>query len=375
MRIAIVYNTFYYVAKFRLPLIEHFLSLGHSVVVIAPSDKFTSEVKLIGAETRLIPPISSIKEVLLNLPRIIRSIRRELDSGGFDVVFPYTIIPNLLVPRLCHSRGIRCYPNVAGLGSLIIGRSYVFGSTVKWFYRGALKKATGVFFQNPDDLAELRLPEDVATVLLPGSGVDVNRFRPRSLSREEFDDGGLTIIFVGRLLEQKGILDFITLAERAINTKNIPDYFKSRLKFVVVGEKSSKERSVNERMRQAVDSGVIEYAGSVHPSKMEKVFLEARFLLLPTLYGEGIPRSVLEASATGLPCIAYDWRGVRQAVDNQVTGWMVPPRDLSALERALHTAITLTFDDYSEMSREARSLMVREFAEGLVIQRYVDLLS
>jgi len=375
LRIAIVYNTFYYVAKFRLPLIEHFLSLGHSVVVIAPSDEFISEVELIGAETRPIPPMGSIKEVLFNFPKIIRSIRRELESGGFDVVFPYTITPNVLVPWLCHSQGIRCYPNVAGLGSLIIGRSYVFRSAIEWVYRCSLKKATGVFFQNPDDLAELRLPADVATVLLPGSGVDVTRFHPRSLSREEFDDGDLTIVFVGRLLKQKGILDFITLAETASKTKDIPDHFKSRLKFVVVGEKSSKEKSVNERLQQAVDSGAVEYTGSLHPSKMEKVFSEARFLLLPTVYGEGIPRSVLEASATGLPCIAYDWRGVRQAIDNDVTGWMVPPRDLEALQRALHAAITLTFDDYTEMSRQARSLMVRKFAEGLVIQRYEELLS
>ena len=374
MRIAIVYNTFYYVAKFRLPLIKELLKSGHSIVVIAPSDEFMPIVQAAGAQTVEIPKMGSKTEIATNLLPIIRAIHAALRGNQVEIVFPYTIFPNILLPWICRLLKIRSYPNVAGLGSMIIGNSSLSGTIMKWAYGKSISHATGVFFQNPDDMADLKMSDNPKAVLLPGSGVDLDRFHPSLVNVSTYYTGDIKIFFIGRLLKQKGILDFIELASRTLSANEIPDQVKARIRFLIVGEMSDDEREVNGLLEKAGKSKMVDYLGAVNPAAMQDIYSQARFLVLPTQYGEGIPRTILEASASGVPCIAYNWRGVKRAVNDAITGWLCPAGNVDALAEALSRALDMEHDEYLAMCDEARRLMISSFSESIVLQRYKNVI-
>ena len=370
MKIAIFYNTFYYVAKFRLPLIRAFIEDGHSVVVLAPPDDFIKDVSDAGADTIPLPNMGSATALVRNAVPIIIRLILSIRKRKIDIVFSYTIFPNLVTPWVSKILGICCYPNVAGLGSFIVREPNVGSKLLSSFYSLSAKASTGIFFQNADDQRDLGMLDDPHAVLLPGSGVDVRRFSPSEDRFENYDKGPINIFFVGRILKQKGIIDFIRLSEKVLQADVLAKSIRARLRFRVVGERVAGEREANEELDAAIGSGILVYDGLVPPSEIESVYRAARFFVLPTTYGEGIPRTILEASAMGVPCLAYDWRGVREAIDNSKSGWLVEPGNLADLAERLTEGLRLGLDDYRPMSEYAREAMKDRFSEDSVIAQY-----
>ena len=126
----------------------------------------------------------------------------------------------------------------------------------------------------------------------------------------------------------------------------------------------------NAKELTANSAGVISYRGAYHPKDMPSLYSEVSFLIIPTLYGEGVPRVILEASACGVPCIGYDWRGVRDAIEHGETGWLVRPGSEFELLSAVRDATELSYAEYMNKSRAARAKMEREFCETTVIESY-----
>lgn len=370
MRTAIVYNTFYYVAKFRLPLIKALIEDGHSVVVLAPHDDFIADIENSGADVVALPDMSSAGSILLNFLPTMFLLWLNLRRRKVEIVFSYTIFPNLIVPWVAKILKIRCYPNIAGLGSFIVREPNVGSKVLSAVYELSVRLSSGVFFQNSDDMRDLGMSDDSRAVLLPGSGVDTCRFTPCSHRLDNYDYGPINIVFVGRLLKQKGVLDFIQLSEQVLEADLLPKSIKSRLCFTVVGERIDAEHEVNEKLDAASIAKLITYSGTIPPSEIESVYRAARFFVLPTTYGEGVPRTILEASSMGVPCLAYDWRGVRDAIDNYKSGWLVEPGSVSGLAAKLVEALGLSVDEYRHVSEYARKAMIRSFSEDIVIAHY-----
>jgi len=370
MQTAIIYNTFYYVAKFRIPLIKALIEDGHSVVVLAPRDDFITDIQSVGAEVVVLPDMSSARSIVLNLFPTLFLLWFSLRRKKVEVAFSYTIFPNLVTPWIAKSLKIRCYPNIAGLGSFIVRRPNLGTKILTAAYTLSAKISSGVFFQNSDDRADLGMLNCSRAVLLPGSGVDTSRFSPSSNRLDDYDYGLINIVFVGRLLRQKGIIDFIQLSEQVFQADALPESVKSRVRFTVVGERIDTEHEVNEKLDAAISSKLITYGGIVPPSEMESVYRAARFFVLPTTYGEGIPRTILEASSMGVPCLAYEWRGVRDAIDDHKSGWLTDPGNVSGLAERLIDALLLSLSEYRCMAEYARGLMIRRFSEDIVIEQY-----
>jgi len=370
MQTAIIYNTFYYVAKFRIPLIKALIEDGHSVVVLAPRDDFITDIQSVGAEVVVLPDMSSARSIVLNLFPTLFLLWFSLRRKKVEVAFSYTIFPNLVTPWIAKSLKIRCYPNIAGLGSFIVRRPNLGTKILTAAYTLSAKISSGVFFQNSDDRADLGMLKDSRAVLLPGSGVDISRFSPGNNRLDDYDYGPINIVFVGRLMRQKGIIDFIQLSQQVPQADALPESVKSRVRFTVVGERIDTEHEVNEKLDAAISSKLITYGGIVPPSEMESVYRAARFFVLPTTYGEGIPRTILEASSMGVPCLAYEWRGVRDAIDDHKSGWLTDPGNVSGLAERLIDALLLSLSEYRCMAEYARGLMIRRFSEDIVIEQY-----
>jgi glycosyltransferase involved in cell wall biosynthesis len=216
-----------------------------------------------------------------------------------------------------------------------------------------------VIFQNPDDLqlAIERLGLDPAkAVLIRGSGVDTTRFTPAP----ELPHPPV-ILFVGRLLRDKGVLDFCTAARLA--HEKAP-----HIKFQIAGTPDvgnpSSLQDADVQQISAVQP-YLEFLG--HVEDMPSCYRKASMAVLPS-YGEGVPRSLIEAAACGLPLVSTDVPGCREIVRNQVNGVTVPPRDPQALALAILRLLECP-ELATSFGCQSRILVESEFSESSVLDR------
>lgn len=183
-------------------------------------------------------------------------------------------------------------------------------------------------FQNPDDQARLLalgvLPPEKA-VLVKGSGVDPQRFRPQPEAA-----GQSIVLFAGRLMAQKGLLTFVEAARR----------LRGRARFVVVGipEPTNPSAVSPEQVAAWAQEGLIEWWGQ--RDDMPDVIAQAHVVALPSVYGEGVPRILIEAAACARPIVTTDTPGCREIVHHEDNGLLVPPHDVEAFVRALERLLS-----------------------------------
>jgi len=221
-----------------------------------------------------------------------------------------------------------------------------------------------VFFQNEEDRAEFvraDLVEEVKTQRVPGSGVDVDRFQPRS---READGNGFAFLLVARLLWDKGVGEFVEAA-RLIQAEYPTVQFRL-LGFLDVKNPSAVSRTQVENWN---NEGVVKYLGAV--DDVRGIYAEADCMVLPS-YREGVPRILLEAASMGLPIITTDAVGCRDAVEDGVTGFLCRPKDSMDLADKMRRMLLLPPGQRRRMGEAGRKKMIREFDEGIVIARYLQ---
>lgn len=372
MKIAVVANTSWYIFNFRRNLISALREAGHDVVAIAPEDDYFHALNREGVQVLPIPLDVAGTNPLRELRSVV-GLRQVLQRENIELVLSYTPKGNLYTAMSSMGLPLRQIANVSGLG-----RAFVRGGWLNRFarllYRVAFRRAIWVFFQNDDDrrffvsegLIDARKSERI-----PGSGVDLARFAtvplPASCAPES-SDSHVTFLLVARMLWDKGVGDFVEAA-RQVRAQRPSARFRL-LGFLDPGHPSGISR---ETMQAWEQEGVIEYLGAT--DDIRPAIGQADCVVLPSYYREGVPRSLLEAAAMGRPLIATDSIGCRDAVTDQVTGFLVPPKSVADLTRRLVDIIDMAASDRSEMGRRGRKKMELEFAEQIVIQRYLNVVS
>jgi len=248
-----------------------------------------------------------------------------------DIVHLVTIKPVILgglAARLMH---IPCLVvAISGLGFVFVSR----GSVAKiccWLisilYNLVFShKNIKVIFQNVSDknhLIKLTELSEKKVVLIRGSGVDLLQYRPMPLPT-----GVPIIMFAARLLINKGVCEFIQAARLLKKGKR-------KLRFVLVGEpdlENPASVSINELTQWATE-GIVENWG--YCSNMPKVLASAHIVVLPSYYGEGLPKVLIEAAACGRATITTDHPGCRDAVEPGISGMLVPIRNVKVLVSAI----------------------------------------
>lgn len=219
--------------------------------------------------------------------------------------------------------------------------------------------------QNPEDLLWLRrmpgYPRRRATLL--GNGVDLDRFRPDRLAEDErralrhqigVGDDQILVGCVARLVREKGLPELFEAASQ----------LGSRYVVVVIGpEDPDKPDAISLAERRAAASSGVRFLGM--RDDVDDLYAAMDLFVLPS-HREGFPRSAMEAAASGVPVIATDIRGCRQAVDDAVTGLLVPLRDPAGLADAI-TKLGENDEGRRAMSAAARELALRVFDERKVV--------
>jgi glycosyltransferase involved in cell wall biosynthesis len=166
---------------------------------------------------------------------------------------------------------------------------------------------------------------------------------------------------LGRLLRQKGIPEFVEVAGR-IKQK------WPQARFLLAGEEDPVHPDAV-TVRWVQEQGSVEYLGRL--SDVQPLLAKADLLLFPSYYREGLPRVILEAAATGLPTVAFDVPGVREAVRDGETGYLVSFRDLDGLTDRVKTLLE-NKEKRLHMGRAAREMVENEFDVRGVKERYLD---
>jgi glycosyltransferase involved in cell wall biosynthesis len=316
--------------RFRGQLIRDLVRAGYEVHVAAPGlqadASFAAAIAAIGAVPHSImlarggmSPWADIRS-FWELMRLIRSIRPDAFLG-------YTIKPIVyggLAARVC---------NVPHRFALVTGLGQAFDpdqpgwlrSLVARLYRAALPGAEVVFFQNPDDERVFRrlgiVASQARTVVVAGSGVDTDEYRPAPLPPRP------AFLLIARLIAAKGVHEYIAAARRV---RSVHPEVPCRL----AGWIDEGRGAISEaELESWQEDGTIEFLGRL--GDVRQAIAEASVFVLPSYYGEGTPRVILEAMAMGRAIITADSPGCRETVKEGVNGLLVPPRDVEALAAAM----------------------------------------
>jgi len=313
---------------------------------------------------------------LIGLTRILRRIKP-------DIVQNFHTKPNIYAPIAAKLAGVPVtVSTVTGLGYTFVERAGLGSKVGKrmniGMYSFANRLADQVAFQNHDDMDLLRnrggLSNSKGLFITGGSGVDVTEYCPRtrgssgSLELRKalgISSDAFVVMFVGRLQLDKGLEEFVEAA-RLLKRK------RSDIVFVMVGAPDpGNKRSVSEEtLGQWRSEGDVVFTG--RREDVPRLMAIANTITTPTFYREGLPRTLLEAAATGLPLIGTDMPGVREAISDGVNGTLIPTRDSVALANAVEELA----DDVEKAQRYGSASLDRaknEFDHRRVVGEYLKM--
>ncbi|KFN45076.1 glycosyltransferase family 4 protein [Arenimonas oryziterrae] len=363
-KVVLFANTAWYLYNFRRSLALALVDAGYEVLLLSPPGEYGEALRALGLRWMPAPmdrrSLNPWRELSL-LFWLFRLFRRERPT----LVHSFTIkcaVYGSLVARLA---GVRARVNaVAGMGYVFISsdlKARVLRPLVRLMLRLALGGPSArLILQNPDDaalFAAARLVDATQVRLIPGSGVDCARFSQRA-DRARAAGQPLRVLLAARLLWDKGLAEFVAAA-RELKASG------RRTSFLLAGAPDAGNPASVEPAQVAawVGDGLVEWLGQV--TDMPALLASVDVVVLPS-YREGLPKTLIEAGACGLPLIATDAPGCRDVVEHEVTGLLVPLR----VSAPLAAAIARLEDDpalAARLGQAARQRVMERFDEKRVI--------
>ncbi len=358
MRVLIVANNDVGLYKFRRELVEELLKT-HEVHICLPYGEYVEKMTEMGCVYHACEFDRHGTNLLAEL-RQISYYKALLKRIRPDVVFTYTVKPNVYAGMACAALHIPYVANITGLGTAIENGG-VMQKLLLILYKRGLRKAQTVFFQNEAN-RDFMLSHGVVKGdyrMVPGSGVNLEEHKPEPYPQTE---APLVFVNVGRIMKDKGA-DEVLYAAKVIR-KEFPNTV-----FRIIG---GFDGDYEEKVKNAVQAGDIDYIG--HQSDIHDCLKDAHAIIHAS-YHEGMSNVLLEAASCARPIIATDVSGCRETYDNGVSGIACKARDGDDLVRAIREFIAMSYEQKAAMGQAGRRKMEREFDRVYVIECYMDELS
>ena len=366
-RMLFVINEGYFFVSHRLALAKAAKAAGWDVHIAAPddhvwapSDFSSKDIEVEGFKFHAIPLSrrgkNPLKEIItfLSIFFLYRKLRPTL-------VHHITIKPNLYGGIAARLNRIPCSVYAfTGLGQIFSGNGTLASAlrlVVIFLLRIALSHPNKkIIFQNKEDYNRFiknKLVNEADSILIRGSGVNLQEFKFVPPPKET-----PLVILAGRLIWEKGIAEFVSAA-RLLHSKGID------AKFALIGDtKPSNPHSVpRETLEEWNREGIVEWWG--FRKDMKSIIERSHIVCLPSTYGEGVPKILLEAAAIGRPIVSNDVPGCREAVIDGQSGYLVPPKDINLLANRLHDLIKDP-DLIAEFGIQGRKLVEGSFDENSI---------
>lgn len=358
MKLLFVVTEDWYFVSHRLPLAVAAQAAGFDVAVATRAGRQADVIR--NAGIRLIPFTLSRRggNPLREVMALWRLYRREKP----DLVHHVALKPVMLGALAAWLARVPAQVNaVAGLGWL-----FTSSGRIVRLVRPVLRWTLARLLNQPHSLTIVQNPEDQSLLersgvsaarlrLIRGAGVDVQVFYPVMPPPEP-----VCIVLVSRMLWDKGVGEFVEAARRLTKAG-------VSARFVLVGDPDpANPASVPEStLRSWHGQHGVEWWG--RREGMPAVLQAAHIACLPS-YREGLPKSLLEAAACGLPIVTTDAPGCREVVRDGVNGLLVPVRDAAALAAALRKLIDDT-ELRRRMGEQSRLRAETEFGQETVIKQ------
>lgn len=363
-RILYLVNDLDFFVSHRLPLALAARARGYDVLVAAPDGPARSVLEAEGLKflplalkRRQNNPFLELA-ALAQIFQVYRSHRPDLVHLITIKPILYGILVGYLFPRM------RLVAAVSGLGPAFRGShsSGLVGLIVRALYRLAFRhKRLRVIFQNPDDRAILMgitgLPPQ-RSFMIRGSGVDLAQYQetPEPAGRP-------CVLMASRLLKDKGVPEFVAAASMLVQDGLAADY-------VIAGmsDQNSPGSVTAQEIETWQNEGAVRFLG--HRDDMPRLISRCHLVVLPSSYGEGIPKILIEAAACGRAVVTTDHPGCRDAIEPGVTGVLVPLKDPESLARAIRRLIEDSAARTS-MGQAGRQLAERFYSIESVVDQHL----
>jgi len=214
-------------------------------------------------------------------------------------------------------------------------------------------------------------PEKIKVVY---NGIEVSKLKVKSekskIERKEelgFSKKDRIVLYLGRLTKEKG-LDVLLEAFR--KASRLPNYQTAKL--LIVGDGPC-FNDLNHRSRGLGLEGMVRFVGRVPHKEVLKYYQAADVFVLPSIADEGLPMTVIEAMAVGLPIVASRIGGIPEAVADGKTGLLVKPGDIEELETAL-VKLLADEDLRLRMGEKARQVAKAKFNQEAMVGKTLKVL-
>lgn len=343
--------------NFRYELVEALIKDGYRVVISSPNGERIKELINLGCEyveskiaRHGTNPLTDFK-LTLDYIKLLKKVKP-------DVVFSYTIKPNVYGGLACELLRIPYAVNITGLGTAVENDS-LLQKFIVMLYKVVFRAAHTVFLQNEENM-QFFIDRKIAMGkhdLLPGSGVNLKKF-----SYIEYPENDVTkFVLLSRIMKEKGIDQYLEAAE----------YIKNKYpntEFHICGYK---EAEYEGKLQEYVDKGIVIYHGMV--MDVREILKDTHCTIHPTYYPEGISNVLLESAACGRPLITTDRSGCRELIDDGVNGFICKQKDSQDLIEKIEKFLALSFEERKQMGVKGREKVEREFDRQIVIDRYMKI--
>ncbi|MEM9836363.1 MAG: glycosyltransferase family 4 protein [Bacteroidota bacterium] len=399
-------NSTWNLVHYRRPWIEGLMGEGFTVYTASPVDKHLADLEQLTGTTHfalhyLDPKGQRSRSELACWWELLQLYRRLKPQ----LVAHFTIKPNIYGGIAARCLGIRYLGVITGLGYTFIHGGWRNG-LVPYLYRLGLARAKAVVFYNSADrqvFLEKKILSSQACRMIDGSGVNIDHFHPKPIP--PLTEKGLKLIFVGRLLRDKGVLELIqavailrsegvkvqlsllgaaeTQNPEALHRKEILDYIDASLEQAAshrldqvklntpaqeVPMLPSLHALMDEHQADAPPIRLCDPVKDVRPS-----LLSHHLFVLPS-YREGLTRAGVEALSTGRPVLLSDVPGCRELIiADGVNGHLVPPKAVGPLVRQLRDFSSYTHNKLTEMGAQSRQLAEERFSAKATTTAFLQL--
>jgi glycosyltransferase involved in cell wall biosynthesis len=356
-RILILSNHFITLYNFRKELIMKLVEDGNEVFISMPKAEENSFFSNMGCkiidtpvDRRGVNPVRDFG-LIISYIQLMKKLKP-------DIVFSYTVKPNIYGSIASNLTKNRQVCNITGTGATFLNRNAV-NIIAKTLYKISIKKSYKVFFQNSGDkdfFVENKMVRN-NFAMLPGSGVNLEQYALCDLPSVN----RINFIFVGRVMKLKGIDQYLECA-KAIKNKY------PNTNFYVAG--FIEEYRYKEIVKDNHENGSIIYIG--FQKDIKSWIQKCHCTILPSHGGEGVPNVLLESAAMGRICIASTINGSKDVVEDGVTGYLFETGNAKDLTNKVEKFLGLEYEAKKQMGLAGKKKVEKEFNRNIVINAYIE---